>query len=718
MKRFSYLVLFALFVSGAGAVPVSPDDAAWAATAWLATASVPDGDRIRNALSDDVLTYVDVAGETLLHVVKLEGGGYVVTSADTSIFPIVLYAARGEPPDEDFRNPFWTLVASGLEYQKELRDVACLNLTGAGGEDQAVAPEEAWSALLGYAPSLADALVSGRTNVADVRVPPLLKSKWGQEDVDGMPVFNYYTPGNLPCGCVATAIAQIMRRHQFPVASVPSRSFLCLVEGTASKIATKGGTYRWNDMPLVPDETISVLGRKEIGKLCHDIAVASRSAFSASGTSTSLERARLALLDCFGYVNASYMDDYDAAVGLPQSTLRKVIPPNLDAGLPVCLSISIFEDGYREYGHAIVADGYGFVASALYVHLNMGWRGADDIWYRLPDIPAKAKGYDFSAVSAILYNVMPQSSGGVLSGRVLDANGTPVAKATVTATGSAGSRTAKTNVRGIYSFVLPLSDSYKLVATKDGVASATVTCRFDKGGDVPDVRGEANLSIRARPVAFNTRGGVTETASPRYYVAGAAYGWLPRARRTGYTFLGWYTKASGGKKVTALTLVSRSTTKLYAHWSRKTYAIVFNANGGKIGERTSEVRKVKFNVALETLAKPTRKSFVFLGWYTAKKGGTKVSKKTKVVKAMRLYAHWTGAKKRVVFDANGGRIGKAKATSLIVKYGSTIGNLPRPTRKDRNFLGWYTAKSGGTKITKQTKIKKSVHLYAHWTKAK
>ena len=716
LKRRLSIVLCALLAGGVGARPVSPGDADWAATAWLATASIPGGDRIRNACSEDVLTYVDESGVPLLHVVVLEGGGYVVTSADTSLFPIVLYASGGDPPDEDFRNPFWTFVASGLKYRKELRDVAPSDPSGPGdGMERTVEPEEAWSALLAYAPTRAAALVPGRTDVADVRVPPLLGSQWGQEDVGGLPVFNSQTPYNLPCGCVATALAQIMRHHRFPATPVPSQSFLCLVEGTAAKIETKGGTYLWNDMPLVPDETISARSRLEIGKLCHDIAVAARSAFALSGTSTSLERALPSLLEYFGYSNASYLDDYDTAAGLPQATLRKIIPPNLDAGLLVCLSVSLFEDGYREYGHAIVADGYGYVASSLYVHLNMGWQGKDDIWYRLPDIPAQAKGYDFSAVSAILYNVMPQSRGGVLSGRVLDADGAPVAQATVTATGPTGARTAKTDARGIYSFVLPLADSCKLVAAKNGVASVAVTRRFDAAGDVPDVCGGADLRLGARPVAFNARGGTSATAS-RYYVSGAAYGWLPRAKRTGHAFLGWYTKSSGGRKVTASSQASASVKTLYARWRRKSYRVVFEANGGRIGERKREVRTVKYNAALGTLAKPRRKNFAFLGWYTGQKGGTKVSRRTKVKKSMRLYAHWTSAKKKAVFDANGGRIGRARTTTRLVKYGTKIGKLPTPTRRNFVFRGWYTAKSGGLKISRNTRLKKSARLYAHWAK--
>ncbi len=47
----------------------------------------------------------------------------------------------------------------------------------------------------------------------------------------------------------------------------------------------------------------------------------------------------------------------------------------------------------------------------------------------------------------------------------------------------------------------------------------------------------------------------------------SAYGALPAPTRTGYTFLGWYTTATGGTKVESTTLVSRTVSHtLYAHW--------------------------------------------------------------------------------------------------------------------------------------------------------
>ncbi len=68
----------------------------------------------------------------------------------------------------------------------------------------------------------------------------------------------------------------------------------------------------------------------------------------------------------------------------------------------------------------------------------------------------------------------------------------------------------------------------------------------------------------------------------------------------------------------------------------------------------------------------------------------------------------------VNFDANGGTVSKK---SMIVNYGEAYGTLPTPTRKGYTFDGWYTAKTGGTKITSTSTVSNSVGstLYARWT---
>ncbi|GAB6391695.1 MAG: InlB B-repeat-containing protein [Treponematales bacterium] len=52
--------------------------------------------------------------------------------------------------------------------------------------------------------------------------------------------------------------------------------------------------------------------------------------------------------------------------------------------------------------------------------------------------------------------------------------------------------------------------------------------------------------------------------------------------RTGYTFAGWYTLASGGTQITASTKVTITAAQtLYAHWTAgAAYTITYNLNGG------------------------------------------------------------------------------------------------------------------------------------------
>lgn len=80
-----------------------------------------------------------------------------------------------------------------------------------------------------------------------------------------------------------------------------------------------------------------------------------------------------------------------------------------------------------------------------------------------------------------------------------------------------------------------------------------------------------------------------------------------------------------------------------------------------------------------------------------------------------LASTFTGNSGSVVvsFDANGGESG---AADMVVSYGGTYGELPEATRENYVFQGWYTFRSGGSKVTSETKvIKPMAHtLYARW----
>ncbi len=61
-------------------------------------------------------------------------------------------------------------------------------------------------------------------------------------------------------------------------------------------------------------------------------------------------------------------------------------------------------------------------------------------------------------------------------------------------------------------------------------------------------------------------------------------------------------------------------------------------------------------------------------------------------------------------DANGG----TSDTAYYAEEGQAYGSLPKPVRDGYQFTGWYTKKSGGTKVTESTKAKAGT-LYAQWT---
>jgi uncharacterized repeat protein (TIGR02543 family) len=75
------------------------------------------------------------------------------------------------------------------------------------------------------------------------------------------------------------------------------------------------------------------------------------------------------------------------------------------------------------------------------------------------------------------------------------------------------------------------------------------------------------------------------------------------------------------------------------------YKVKFNANKGKVSKKSKKVTNGK---AYGKLPTPKRANYKFLGWYTKKSGGKKITKKSIAtqVKAHTLYAHWKSRKKK------------------------------------------------------------------------
>ena len=195
----------------------------------------------------------------------------------------------------------------------------------------------------------------------------------------------------------------------------------------------------------------------------------------------------------------------------------------------------------------------------------------------------------------------------------------------------------------------------------------------------------------------------------RLLYVGDAVGALPElAARAGYTFQGWYTKPTGGSKISDTYAVKKDTA-FYARWKTIGYAVKFNTQGGK----SLNSQTVHYGDKLPELPIPERAGYIFDGWCFDDAGSRVADADYTITGEITLYARWIYASKpKVSFDANGGSIYEEWR---LVDKGAAIGTLPTPTRAGYGFAGWYTAKSGGTKIGASTIVKSNIVYYAHWT---
>ena len=70
-----------------------------------------------------------------------------------------------------------------------------------------------------------------------------------------------------------------------------------------------------------------------------------------------------------------------------------------------------------------------------------------------------------------------------------------------------------------------------------------------------------------------------------------------------------------------------------------------------------------------------------------------------------------GVKVIITFDPNGGTVSEQ---TREINSGDQIGTLPVPSRPGHDFLGWFTASSGGTEIFDTTTFNSSDTIYAQW----
>ena len=342
---------------------------------------------------------------------------------------------------------------------------------------------------------------NGVATVSDVRVAPLLQTEWGLGNFGGDRAFNLYTPNNYSCGCCATAYSQIMNYWREPSKSLAPKSYLCWQEGNSASFTTIGGLYDWDAMPFTEAECTTDVQREALGHLAFDFGVAAHMSwynakYSFSSTLLSVE----ALQGYFGYSSArTYMTTIERMGIAGNDNYRNAILASLDAGMPVSIGIRTASN----QGHQLVVDGYGFDESGnLFCHLNFGWQGAANLWYKFVDntLVASNEGetFEFVYIDEIAYNIHPSAAGDVVSGRVLDSEGYPVPGATVRfglATGRSESAETVTDENGIYSFRFTTKGKYKASASHPKHGSGDRTINLSKTGANVDIETPIDFAV-------------------------------------------------------------------------------------------------------------------------------------------------------------------------------------------------------------------------------
>lgn len=194
----------------------------------------------------------------------------------------------------------------------------------------------------------------------------------------------------------------------------------------------------------------------------------------------------------------------------------------------------------------------------------------------------------------------------------------------------------------------------------------------------------------------------------------------------GYTFSGWHTNPECTNPYSFSGYI-RSSMTLYGRYQKivepekpepeKIFHVLFDSCGGT----SLAAQSIKEGGQVQNKT-PKRKGYSFVGWYTSKDYSSPYDFSAGVTRDMVLFAKWKANTYKVTYRANGGYIGKKTVTSQkkTVTYDRKYGSLPKAKRKGYVFLGWYTKKSGGSRIdsSQTVKITGPMTCYARWSKVK
>ncbi len=221
-----------------------------------------------------------------------------------------------------------------------------------------------------------------------------------------------------------------------------------------------------------------------------------------------------------------------------------------------------------------------------------------------------------------------------------------------------------------------------------------------------------NIPVTYYTVTFDSDGGSAVTAQS--IEAGQKATKPVDPTKDGFDFKGWTLNGSAYDFNTAVD----SNIILVATWEQQqvvptTYTVSFAANGGTGTMADVTGISGEYTLPANGFTAPDGKQFKAWSVGGAEKA---VGDKITVTADTTVTAVWEDipvTTYTITFNANGGSVTPASAQTNA--EGKLI-SLPTPTRSGSySFKGWYTAASGGTKVTTSTVFNANTTIYAQWT---
>ncbi len=304
------------------------------------------------------------------YIFRFISGGFVLVAADDAAIPILGYSFENDMP-EVIDNP---AAADWLDnYSRDIGYIISNNLDN--------------SATILKWRSIQEGIPLAQTD----EVLPLLTTVWDQGCYyDELCPADAAGPcGHAVTGCVATAMAQIMKYHNFPPQGVGEHSYTDPIYGEQT-VNFENTTYDWFSMP---DSAIN--NNTPIATLMYNSGVAVDMTYSSTGSGAYDYNIPGAFLNYFNYnpdISLIYKSNYPDV-----EDFKNLLRADLDAHLPICYGGT---NPTGSGGHEFVCDGYTMSDGTF--HFNWGWSGFANGYYVIGNLNPGGLSWD-NANSAVVH---------------------------------------------------------------------------------------------------------------------------------------------------------------------------------------------------------------------------------------------------------------------------------------------------------------------------